>query len=93
MPQPPGRFVAYEIAPVVENHNGTCEPHPSLESANAAAGRTFWSLYGVTPEGPVLCIGDFEEYEWCAEVYSRITGCIVPENPDGLRLTSLPVSG
>ena len=41
----------------------------------------------------MICIGDYEDYDWCAEIYTRITGCIVPENPDGLRLTSLPAYG
>lgn len=93
MPQTNGRFVAYEIAPVAEADNGRCDPFPSLAAATAASRRTFWSLYGVTPEGAVMCIGDYEDYDWCAEIYTRITGCIVPENPDGLRLTSLPTNG
>jgi hypothetical protein len=40
----------------------------------------------------VIRIGNHCAYDWCAEIYTRITGCVVPENPDGLRLTSLPAS-
>lgn len=90
MPQTPGRFTAYEIAPVAEAENGCCNPCPSMREAAASSDRTFWSLYGITPGGTVVCIGDYDDYEWCAEIYSRITGYVVPENPDGLRLTSPP---
>ena len=90
MPQFPGRFVGYEIAPVAEIDGDGINPCSSMQEATALSERTFWSLYGTTPEGTAMCIGDYREYEWCAEIYSRITGHVLPDNPDGLRLTALP---
>lgn len=92
MPKPIGRFVAYDIAPVAEFDDRGCAPQPSINEARLQSDCTFWSLYGITPDGTSMCIGDYCDYERCAEVYTRITGCIVPENADGLRLTSLRAS-
>ncbi len=64
-----------------------------MSAAKKASDATHWSLHGVTPDGHVIRIGNYCAYDWCAEIYTRITGCVVPENPDGLRLTSLPASG
>jgi hypothetical protein len=85
-----GRFIAYEISPVAEDDFGTCEPHASMEEARTNSDSTFWSLYGVTPDREVMCIGDFCDYARVAEIYTRITGRIVPENPDALRMLDLP---
>jgi len=92
MPQPIGRFVAYDIVPIADFDDGEPQAHPSMAAARRASDATFWSLYGITPEGQVIRVGNHCAYEWCAEIYTRITGCIVPENPDALRLTSLPAA-
>lgn len=84
------RFIAYEIAPVAEFDGGTCEPYASMDEARLQSDCTFWSLYGVAPNREVMCIGDYCDYARVAEIYTRITGCIVPENPDALRILDLP---
>lgn len=85
-----GRFVGYELAPVVELPREGCVPQESLVAAEALSDQVFWSLYGRLPEGGVSIVGDFEDYAAAAETYTRITGLVVPENPDGLRLPRLP---
>lgn len=90
MPQPIGRFTAYDIVPIARFDDGEPQAHPSMTAARQASDATHWSLHGITPDGQIIRIGSHCAYEWCAEVYSRITGYVVPENPDGLRLTSLP---
>jgi hypothetical protein len=84
-----GRFRTYEIAPVAED-NGACEAHASMEDARLQSECTFWSLYGVAPSREVTWIGDYRDYASAAEMYTLITGCIAPANPDALRLLDLP---
>lgn len=86
----PGRFTGYELAPVVEIPGEGCVPQESLETAEALPDRVFWSLYGHLPDGGVSIVGDYDDYVGAAETYSRITGWVVPANPDGRRLLRLP---
>ena len=86
----PGRYAGYELAPVVEIPGEGCVPQESLEAAEALSDRVIWSLYGILPEGGVCIVGDYDDYAAAAESYSRITGLVVPENPEGRRLLRLP---
>lgn len=86
------RFTAYEIAPVAEFDDGHREARISMDEARAFSDCTYWSLFGRTPSGEYQCIGDYCDYFRIVEMYTAITGCIAPENPDAIRLTNLPIS-
>ena len=87
------KFDAYEISPVSEDSRGNCMPHEVLSLAEQTAredgGVVYWTLYGHLKGHGVQAIGDFTDYESVAEVYSRITGHVAPENPDGHSLVCL----
>lgn len=76
-------FRGYEIRPVFENENGTCEPQDSFATAEqralAEGGRAFWSLYGRLQGGGVECIADRDSYPRIAELYCQLTGNAVPD--------------
>jgi hypothetical protein len=85
-----GRFVGYELAPIAQFDDGTFEPKPSMAMARSMSDATCWALYGLTPEADLLPIGKFCDYALAAEIYTRITGHIVPENPRAERMFDLP---
>lgn len=93
-------FVAYIAQPVVSYTDPVtlgvdCEACESVAEANRLASAynqqgtesdVFWSVYGRHADGTVTLLGDFDAENHAKEIVGRITGCEVPESPNGLPL-------
>ncbi|HBG29149.1 MAG TPA: hypothetical protein DDW98_00710 [Gammaproteobacteria bacterium] len=82
------KFIAYELAPATEM-SGEVMAHDDEASAKAIACDYFWSLYGRNHDQTVTCIGDFQTYDFAAEIYHGITGHPKPANLGLRRLRHL----
>lgn len=71
-------FVSYEISPVYESTDGTCEPQATFTYAELLAdqqgGKAFWSLYGRSSGGISECIADRDTFDSIRALYEQLTG-------------------
>lgn len=95
------QYVSYSAQPVVSHSNPNTQLVDCAACANIAQAERlasayqqrgsdtdiFWSVYGFNSGGTVTLIGDFDGEQYAKEIVARITGCDVPNEPDGEAFT------
>lgn len=95
------QYISYSAQPVVSHVNPEtqlvdCAACTSVAHAERLAAAyhqqghetdIFWSVYGFNTGGTVTLIGDFDGETDAKEIVARITGCDVPNEPDGEAFT------